>query len=45
MQKKTLMNLINLLVNPINITFKDTMTSRREEHEAYLERILSNFLY
>ena len=44
MQKKTLMNLINLLVNPINITFKDTMTSRREEHEAYLERILSNSL-
>lgn len=44
MQKKTLMNLINLLVYPINITFKDTMTSRREEHEAYLERILSNSL-
>ena len=27
-----------------NLNFKDTMTSRREEHEAYLEKILSNSL-
>ena len=39
------MNKNNLLAkSKKQLTLKDTMTSRREEHEAYLERILSNSL-